>query len=117
VRRPERPPGNRVLIRTLFIGAPNPLQHLVLQDTLDRHRQNASLHLQETLVPYPNDRRKSPRDGDDALSPEYLAMLVVCGGEVRASDRAALPEVVIERRIAGRADDAESPSRPLPKIG
>ena len=36
-------------------------------------------------------RQADPRPEDD-LSPEYLALLEVCGGEIRASDRAALAE-------------------------
>lgn len=48
-------------------------------------------------MPYPNDRRKSHRAPDEALSPEYLAMLVVCGGEVRQSDLSALTGAVNER--------------------
>ncbi|HSC64549.1 MAG TPA: hypothetical protein VLD35_12990 [Caldimonas sp.] len=44
-----------------------------------------------------NERRRSERrqagpNGDDELSPEYLALLEVCGGEIRATDRAALAE-------------------------
>ena len=36
-------------------------------------------------------RQADPRPEDD-LSPEYLALLEVCGGEIRASDRAVLAE-------------------------
>lgn len=62
-------------------------------------------------MPYANDRRKSAPEGDDeSLSPEFLAMLVACGGEVRESDRAALAHADGERQhgrrkgdIAGRA--------------
>jgi hypothetical protein len=69
-------------------------------------------------MPYPNDRRKNARDGnDEALSPEYLAMLVVCGGEVRASDRAALPQGVIKRRSASRVDDAAPRDQAVPRTG
>lgn len=48
------------------------------------------------------ERRLADRDSDDALSPEILALLVTCGGEIRESDRAALPEgrmdSVLDRR-------------------
>ena len=70
-------------------------------------------------VTYPNDRRKSQRDSndDDALSPEYMAMLVACGGDVRAGDRAALPERAIERRLVRRVDDAAPVNPLLPRKG
>ena len=55
-------------------------------------------------MPYPNDRRKSEADSDDALSPEFLAVLVACGGEVRAGDRAAMPEAE-QRRFGRRKED------------
>ncbi len=38
------------------------------------------------------ERRKTSRGADEALSPEYLAVLEVCGGEIRQTDRAALEE-------------------------
>jgi hypothetical protein len=38
------------------------------------------------------ERRKTSRGADEALSPEYLAVLEVCGGEIRETDRAALEE-------------------------
>ena len=38
------------------------------------------------------ERRQAESNADDELSPEYLALLEVCGGEIRASDRAALAE-------------------------
>jgi hypothetical protein len=37
------------------------------------------------------ERRAANGDPDDALSPDILAVLVMCGGEIRESDRAALP--------------------------
>ena len=37
-------------------------------------------------------RQADRRSSDDDLSPEYLALLEVCGGEIRASDRAVLAE-------------------------
>lgn len=57
-------------------------------------------------MPYPNDRRKSaPEAEDETLSPEFLAMLVVCGGEVREGDRAALPHADGEPRYGRRKGD------------
>lgn len=60
-------------------------------------------------MPYPNDRRKNASDGDDieALSPEYLAMLVVCGGEVRSEDRAVLQEAGNQRQYGRRKGDLD----------
>jgi len=62
------------------------------------------------------ERRQADPKPDEDLSPEYLALLEVCGGEIRASDRAALaerreamqvesPPVVIQRKkeVAGQA--------------
>ena len=62
-------------------------------------------------MPYPNDRRKSEADSDDALSPEFLAVLMACGGEVRAGDRATMAEA--ERRQFGRrkSDVVRDPDR------
>jgi hypothetical protein len=37
-------------------------------------------------------RRGERRTDDDDLSPEYLALLEVCGGEIRSSDRALLTQ-------------------------
>jgi hypothetical protein len=42
------------------------------------------------------ERRQTDANAEDDLSPEYLALLEVCGGEIRASDRA----VLAERRLA-----------------
>jgi len=36
------------------------------------------------------ERRKADRNPDEELSPEYLALLEICGGEIRESDRQAL---------------------------
>ena len=60
-------------------------------------------------MPYPNDRRKSEAESDEVVSPEFLAMLMACGGEVRATDRPAMPEA--ERRQFGRRknDAAQDP--------
>ena len=49
------------------------------------------------------ERRQTDPSPEDDLSPEYLALLEVCGGEIRASDRA----VLAERR---EALQAESPA-------
>jgi len=38
------------------------------------------------------ERRQADPKPEDDLSPEYLALLEVCGGEIRASDRAVLAE-------------------------
>jgi hypothetical protein len=46
------------------------------------------------------ERRQAEPNSEDDLSPEYLALLEVCGGEIRASDRAALAE----RREAMQAE-------------
>ena len=42
------------------------------------------------------ERRQADANAEDDLSPEYLALLEVCGGEIRASDRAFLAK----RRLA-----------------
>ncbi|MEP7300905.1 MAG: hypothetical protein ABI699_05205 [Caldimonas sp.] len=60
-------------------------------------------------MPYPNDRRKNADDlVDEALSPEFLAMLLACGGEVREGDRAVLREVSTDRRAGRRRSDPPS---------
>jgi hypothetical protein len=59
-------------------------------------------------VPYPNERRKDHAEADEVLSPEYLAMLIACGGEVRAADRHALRGPP-ERRHGRRKDDLPMP--------
>ena len=46
------------------------------------------------------ERRQADPKPEDDLSPEYLALLEVCGGEIRASDRA----VLAERRQALQAE-------------
>lgn len=46
-----------------------------------------------------NTERRSPEHSvEDDFSPEYLAVLVVCGGHVRDSDWAVLPESLAARR-------------------
>ena len=47
-----------------------------------------------------SERRQAEPNSEDDLSPEYLALLEVCGGEIRASDRA----VLAERREAMQAE-------------
>ncbi len=53
----------------------------------------------------PEDKRHDRRHASDDLSPEYLAMLVLCGGEVRESDRAELPEQLKSTNATTRALD------------
>ena len=53
------------------------------------------------------ERRKASRAAEDALSPEFLAVLAVCGGEIRESDKTALaerrkPEPDSGRRVSDR---------------
>ena len=60
---------------------------------------------------YPNDRRKNQVEVDEVLSPEYLAMLIACGGEVRAADRDAARGAQMERRHGRRKDDLPLPGQ------
>ncbi len=60
-------------------------------------------------MPYPNERRKHAADPDDVLSPEFLAMLVACGGEVRAEDRPTMTGAGGPERRRRRADDDPNP--------
>ena len=60
-------------------------------------------------MPYPNDRRKHQAEADEVLSPEYLAMLIACGGEVRAADRFATGQRQMEQRHGRRKDDLPLP--------
>lgn len=53
-----------------------------------------------------DDRRDNRRQVREELSPEFLAVLVLCGGEIRESDRAAL---------AQRDGDAGHPSDDRPR--
>ena len=62
-------------------------------------------------MPYPNDRRKHQVEADEVLSPEYLAMLIACGGEVRAADRDAARGAQMERRHGRRKDDLPLPGQ------
>lgn len=55
---------------------------------------------------YPNDRRKNaPGSDEEVLSPEFLAMLVVCGGEIRQGDRDVLTQADGGRRHGRRKSD------------
>lgn len=56
-------------------------------------------------MPYPNDRRKQSIDPDESLSTEFLAILVACGGEVRAGDKPGVSEAKVDRRRRRRAGD------------
>ena len=56
-----------------------------------------------------NERRKAERrTEDDALALEYLALLEVCGGEMRASDRAVLAQRRRRMEGADASDEAKS---------
>jgi len=65
------------------------------------------------------ERRRSERRTDEPVSPEFLRVLEICGGEMREGDRAALdggrsePRSAGDRRKAGgtAADRAEPPGR------
>lgn len=57
------------------------------------------------------ERRQADPDTEEDLSPEYLALLEVCGGEIRASDRAVLAErrqTAQAEAEAARAGDKEA---------
>jgi|KBSMisStandDraft_5_1062788.scaffolds.fasta_scaffold45475_3 hypothetical protein len=49
-------------------------------------------------------RQADRRSSDEDLSPEYLALLDVCGGEIRAGDRAVLSSR--RQGLQGGAGDA-----------
>jgi hypothetical protein len=53
------------------------------------------------------ERRQADPKPEDDLSPEYLALLEVCGGEIRASDRAVLAERREAMRVESEAAKAE----------
>ncbi len=61
-------------------------------------------------MPDSEDRRSPEHTGDDEFSPEYLAMLVVCGGEVRDSDWSVLPPALVARHfgLPENAPDSEA---------
>ena len=54
------------------------------------------------------ERRQADPTVEDDLSPEYLALLEVCGGEIRASDRAVLAERREAMQAEAKAVAAES---------
>jgi hypothetical protein len=67
------------------------------------------------------ERRQSERRADEAVSPEFLRVLEVCGGELRQGDRAALaggtyqPRGANDRRKAdGVAADPAEPAQAAP---
>ena len=53
------------------------------------------------------ERRQADPKPEDDLSPEYLALLEVCGGEIRASDRAVLAERREAMQVESQAALAE----------
>ena len=58
------------------------------------------------------ERRKSGRIAEDGLSPEYLAVLAVCGGDIRESDKPLLSERRRPEPDTGRRlSDRRSPPR------
>ena len=69
----------------------------------------------------PAERRSDEPDAGEAFSPEYLAMLVICGGTVRDSDWDVLPDAVAARRprsenTEGAANaDADADAEPGPQ--
>ena len=60
-------------------------------------------------MPYPNDRRKHRPEGDEVLSPEYLAMLIARGGEVKVPERDSSQRPQ-EQRYGRRKDDLPLPA-------
>ena len=60
----------------------------------------------EARMTNPTDRRTEEPDSSEVFSPEYLAMLVICGGTVRDSDWDLLPEAVAARRPQRVAETA-----------
>ena len=58
------------------------------------------------------ERRKASRVAEDALSPEYLAVLAVCGGDIRESDKIVLAERRRPEPDSGRrVSDRRAPQR------
>jgi hypothetical protein len=65
----------------------------------------------------PIERRQSQRRADEAVSPEFLRVLEVCGGELRQGDRAALAGGIYQprgtngrRKADGTAADRAEPA-------
>ena len=56
-------------------------------------------------MPYPNDRRKHRPEGDEVLSPEYLAMLLTASGEVRPTDHDTTQRRREDKPYGRRKDD------------
>ena len=48
------------------------------------------------------ERRHAARNPDEELSPEYLELLEICGGEIRESDRAVLRQRRARSGAAGQ---------------
>jgi hypothetical protein len=68
------------------------------------------------------ERRQSERRVDEPVSLEFLRILEVCGGDLRAGDRVALSGAQTEARGAvdrrkadGTAADRAEPAGPAPK--
>ena len=65
------------------------------------------------------ERRQADPKPEDDLPPEYLALLEVCGGEIRASDRAFLAERRQSMQLESQAivekkkDDAPQAALPV----
>jgi hypothetical protein len=57
-------------------------------------------------------REAERRVSDEDLSPEYLAVLEVCGGEIRAADRAGLAE---RRRTQADGQPGEVDAKAVPE--
>ena len=60
-------------------------------------------------MPYPNDRRKHQYQGDEVLSPEYLAMLTTATGEIRPTDPDAARRRMKDLPYGRRKDDLPRP--------
>jgi hypothetical protein len=64
------------------------------------------------------ERRQADPKPEDDLSPEYLALLEVCGGEIRASDRAVLAErreaIQVESQAIAEKKKEDAPQAALP---
>ena len=68
------------------------------------------------------ERRQSERRVDEPVSPEFLRILEICGGELREGDRAVLSGGRTEtrgtgdrRKADGTAADPAEPAGPAPK--
>ena len=60
------------------------------------------------------ERRAGSHESEDALSPEILALLVTCGGEMREDDRAALADGAGAQLL--HAPGRNTGSRPSPSL-